>query len=450
MVETYQIYKTPGKGVLWKLPVEAAKTFNLRESQYVQLHFGSLSIRAKLMIAKPSDLPVQGMGLSNEALNSLNLPQNVSLGIKPVSLDQFQLGPIVGVLTFPRVIGQKKFALYTYYAKKMKSAGLLYVFGPKDIHPAAKTVTGFAYDEAKGTWEKREFPYPDAVMDRMYPNDLQAHRELEKVIGNNRIFNKKTMINKLEFYTLLNNNPFLQRFLPVTKPFLQASDLVNFLDKYPQVFLKPVDGMKGRGIINIVAENDGLLCRYMDGKKPTSEKIRHSGLIGNVLAHAGGHGKQYILQAAVNRMKCQDRPFNFRVMTIKDDSGNWSVPAIFARVTASNGFLTNNSAGGEFILLKDLFAHIGTQIPYKMNSLLSFLIVISLSTAIVLDNEFGPLGKLGLDFVLDNSGKPWLLEANGNPGLMPRNSLSEFPDWLNHSFDSHLAYARFLAGFDQP
>lgn len=241
-------------------------------------------------------------------------------------------------------------------------------------------------------------------MDRRYPNDQKTHLELEKVIGENRIFNKTTLINKMDFYRTLVNDPLIKKFLPDTKPFLLASDLDSFLRKYGEVFLKPVDGMKGRGIIQVLPQTDGLLCNYMEDKIPVSETIADPQGIYHILKRVCRTKREYIIQAGVQRMKYRERPFNFRVNVLKDGHGTWSVPAVFARIASPGGFLTNNSAGAEFILLRDLFASIRSQLPYSVNDLLRLLRRISVSAAVTLDGEFGPLGKLGMDIVIDTMG----------------------------------------------
>jgi glutathione synthase/RimK-type ligase-like ATP-grasp enzyme len=444
---TYKIYEVNSYEAIWELPPNLTDEQNLIENRFVALKCGCLAVWAKVKKDLPAGRDEQSMGLSKTVLDALKITEGWSLGVRCVSKGQFRLGPIIGLLTPLRVMAKGDFKYYTPYARKMNGKGLLFVFGAGDIDRKRKTITGYLYNNNNKTWDLGEFPYPDAVIDRTYPNNYEAHRLLEKVIGQNKIFNKKNLINKLDFFNALDKDSFLRSFIPKTKLFLETSELEHFLKKYGRVFLKPLNGMQGRGIVYVIPEKNGLRCLYMNGKNLVSKKITHPESILNVLEQAGKGKRPYVIQAGVRRMEYRKRPFNFRVMVTKDSLGNWSVPAVFARAAKPGGFLTNNSAGANFILLKNLFQHIGDKLPNSKDQLLDMVADLSIKAATALDKEYGPLGMLGLDIILDPAGKPWLIEANGNPGLMTLDTLAEYPAWRNQMYDYPIAYALHLAGF---
>ena len=134
-------------------------------------------------------------------------------------------------------------------------------------------------------------------------------------------------------------------------------------------------------------------------------------------------------------------------MTAKNGNGQWSVPAVFTKIANSNSFLTNISAGAKMIFFKDHLNEIKNKLPCSKDQFVKLLFELSVRTASTLDHRFGPLGKLGIDIIIDNLGKPWLIEANGNPGLMPRAALDEYPDWRSQMYDFPLAYCLYLSGF---
>lgn len=350
-------------------------------------------------------------------------------------------------MTFSHNINHRDFKRYIPYANRVKDCGLLYVFGPKDISPLTKTIQGYHFNFSKEIWQPGEFPFPDVVIDRIYPNNSNAHAELEKVICQNKIFNKNNLINKVDFFKSLNRDSLLKNFVPETAPFLKKADLKYFLRKYGEVFLKPVDSMKGRGIIYVLAEGNTLICRYMHNREPVSERITWVNQIFSILERVNKRKRPYIIQAAVNRMAHLNRPFSFRTMVVKNGLGQWLIPAVFAKIAEPDGFLTNNSSGASFIPLKDLFKLIENEFPLNKEQCLDIFTDLSIKAAEVLDMDFGPLGKIGLDIVVDPSGKPWLIEANGNPGIIPRSVLGEYPDWSSQMYDYPLAYCQYLAGF---
>lgn len=446
-----QIYKAEGEGIILELPPILAKKLNLEKESLTTLKCGSLSALAKVTITQASFNTIQRIGLSQDALSSLKIPQNIIFSIKPVNIEQYRIGPVIGILTFSHVIRKNQLNRYIKYAKSVKNVGLLYVFRPRDIHTKTRTITGFHFNEDTNVWEQGQFPYPDVVIDRIYPNNYKAHSKLERVIGPNRIFNKKTLINKIEFNTVMEKDPYLRNYIPETKILDSLNDIDDFLNKYNGVFLKPSDSMRGKGIINVTRDKNDIICKYMDGDSCITKKSPRIEYLFEVLGDLNTDkvSRPYIIQASVPKMNFMDRPFCFRVMTTKNGSGHWCVPIIIAKAARPGLFLTNISSGAEYVLIKQISKWITQQLPDKNINLLEQLTDLSLRAATALDREFGPLGKLGIDAVIDVSGKLWLIEANGNPGLIFRRGQSEFPSWHYQSYEHPIAYALFLAGFSK-
>lgn len=448
MAQLCYVYKADGQDMIWEITPFLAGELTLKENDLVTLVCGSLSAQLTVKITESPVRIKNSIGLSGEALAALKIPRNIHLSIKPVDGEQFRLGPVIGILTFPHVINKAQLNRYIKYAEGMEKTGLLYVFKPSDVHSETRTVTGFHYNGENKAWQAGEFPYPDVVMDRMYPNDYKTHFELEKLIGPNKIFNKKTLIDKVDFNEVLVKDPFLKNFIPETKLFSDARDLEYYLSKYNGVFLKPVDAMRGRGIIHVVpAGGNEALCMYMDASAVVSMKIPRADYIFEILGRVNEYKRPYIIQAAVNRMEYMTRPFGFRVMTTKDDSGTWSVPIIIAQAARPGAFLTNVSSGAEYVPVKEILEWMNKQLPDKSIHLINHLTNLSIKASLALDNEFGPLGKLGIDMVIDMSGKSWLIEANGNPGVIFRRGQKEYPDWHRQAYEHPLGYALYLSGF---
>lgn len=427
---------------LWAIPSKLAENYGLREGQVIKLKCGSLSVQAEVITGDDDNL-----GLSSDILNHFKLPVKQKIGVKYEGKNKYRLGPVIGILTFRKVIAKKSFKRYLPYANKTKNIGLLYIFGPDSIDSKLKIIKGYHYNHSQNIWQEAEMPFPDVVMDRIYPNNFTAHAELGKNIGWKKIFNKNTLINKIDFSKVLSKDKFLKEHIPETKRFIDTSDFKYMMKKYPSVFLKPIDGMKGKGIIQVIKTDSGLVCRYMSEKKLKTRSINKYSEIFDVLKHVNAGKKKYIIQAAILRMEYNERAFGFRAMAVQNGSGKWSVPAIFTKITEPTGFLTNTSAGARIIFFKELLDGIENKLPYSKEHLLNLLTELSVKTASTLDKKLGPLGKLGIDIVVDASGKPWLIEANGNPGLMPRAAVREYPDWSFQMYDFPLAYCLKLSDF---
>jgi len=441
----YKVIEFQSDDPVWELSPDEMKKFNLAENQSVTLKFGCLSTCVKV-ISKKLSYGVK-LRMSNQVLQELRMPVNIKVSIKPSGEQEFRLGPVIGLLTFHHVVASKHLNFFLNYAIQLKS-GLLYVFSYKGINPKTRTIKGYYYNFSKKTWDLCEFPYPDAVMDQCYPNAYRAHYHIEKALGKGKIFNKKTMINKLNFYKALSKHNLLINHLPETKALTGTADIEYFLNTYRNIFLKPVHGMKGNGIITVSQKKNDLKCQYMAKGKKIEKKLTNPNEVFDVIKDLYRVKIPYVIQEAIPRMKYLGRPFSFRVIVSKNGSGQWLVPAIFPKAAAGDCFLTNHAAGAGFVPLKKLFGEITNQLPYTKKEFIDLLIDLAVETARALDQKYGPLGELGIDIVTDRSGKPWLIEANGNPGFVPWSHTIEFPDWRHQVFQLPVSYAIYLAGFN--
>lgn len=295
--ESLTVNKISNESKLLEIPDKLAMDCSLKSGHVIELNCGSLSAQARIITGNGENI-----GLSNDILHHLRLPDRLKMGIKAEGREKIRLGPVIGILTFPHVIAKKDFNRYIPYALRIKNIGLLYVFGPKSINSDSQTIQGYYYNEAQKFWQEREFPFPDVVMDRIYPNNSKTHPELEAVIGQNRIFNKKTRINKIDFFRALHNDEFLQNYIPETRLFRTISDFDYMREKYPSVFLKPVNGMKGHGIVQVMKNNNILICKYISQNGLETHNINESSAIFDVLKCSSVRKKTYIIQAAISRM----------------------------------------------------------------------------------------------------------------------------------------------------
>lgn len=446
MYKKLNFFKTKEPDDVWRLPPGIMQSFNLIEGDLVILYCGSASVRVTVRCLKKPDLPQNLCGLSTGVLKKMNIPKNLCFQVKPIGNKQFRLGPLIGILTFPGHLPDR-LPYYAMYDKRNNDNGLLIVFRGQDINPTNNTVKGYYFDRVKNQWVYRILPYPDAVIDRVYPNAYKSHAHLEEVIGPNKIFNKRSMIDKVQFYKALKPDPLLSQYLPETRVLQNISDIKYFFQKYKEIFFKPVNAMKGIGIVVAQKKSNGFKCLYTICGQNYTEVVPSVAEIPAVLVKAADYTRPYIIQQSIPRLKYQDGPLSFRTWAMKDGTGQWVMPGMFAKSAQGDGFLTNFMAGAKLVPLKDLFKTLLPQLLYTKKEFMNLLEYLTIRTAVRLDKAFGPLGEIGLDIVFDSSSKPWLIEANGNPGNIPIFKQTDYPAWPHLIFQYPLDYATFLAGF---
>lgn len=451
MLGCYRVVQTNQTDYTWELPIKLMNLLMLNENDSVGLNFGSATATARVCSSHLSDTRTPlNMGLSLPLSNLLKIPSQSTVFVNPKGNKHFQLGPLIGILTIHTLIAGNRLKFYKTYAELNKNNGVLFVFSGRDINTQKLTISGYYYDNITGGWHCKEFPFPDVVIDRCCPNNYLYHNILEKVIGT-KIFNKKNKIDKVDFFNVLHADEFLKDYIPNTRVFGELSDLEYFLDKYNEVYLKPIDSMRGSGIVKVkhISQNS-MECSYvLDGTKIICQiPFTYEGVL-NLLEHAAGRRRLYIVQQPISSLEYKNGPFTIRTWAMKNGNGQWIMPGMCAMGSFGNGFLTNFSAGAEPIPLKKLFNSIIPYLIFTKNQLTNFIEELTIKTAICLDKQHGPLGVLGLDIMIDNDGKLWLIEANGNPGKKTISAQPEYPSWSIQAYQNPLDYATYLAGFNQ-
>lgn len=444
MSKYYKLIKLSSDEDIWLLPESTIEKLGLKEKNMVALKWGSNTTHVK--IKKSSKLSESDMGLPASTLAKLGIPAPFRVKLLKTASDQFRLGPVIGILTFAAYVPDK-LHYYTRWTKYHKQGGLLYIFSGKDIDVERRLIRGYYLSPSEAVWSEGIFPFPDAVIDRCYPNKYKYHEQLESVIGPNKIFNKRNLISKSDFFKALKADKELQRYVPETKLFRSPSDLTDILNKYNRAFLKPIGSMKGKGIIIATQKPQKIEFVYYEDGNEIKETCHSPNYIYTVMKNIMTLDKKYIVQQAIDSVEYQGGPLSFRVCPMKNGQNQWVIPGLVPLGTLGSGYTTNYSSGGTSLPLKEIYEKVLPLLPYSKEEFISLLCNLSSKTALALEKEFGLLADLGIDLVIDKNGLPWLLEANGNPAKIAAYVQNDFPAWKIATYKYPLDFASYLAGF---
>jgi len=444
MTESYKVAEKANESRSWTLPYEVMKKLRLTENREVVLRCGTSLAKARVTSCSTNSIPIQ-MWLSSDLLAALGIPPGIYLQIKPYENKEFRLGPVIGILAFSQHIPEK-LNYYKNYALVGNTMGLVFVFRRSGINTAANTISGYYFNHSEKAWNPASFPFPDAVIDRCYPNSKASHRMLEKVIGPNRIFNKRSLISKAKFARVMRKDSYLSHWVPKTRIMTRLQDLDYFIGKYGCAILKPNTAMKGKGIMMVTASSGKLELKYKEGGQDVVKVIDYPTTMGQLIPYEAKRKWACLIQQPIRSMDYQGSPFSLRFCPTKNGQGQWEIPGILA-LGCGNSFVTNYSSGAQAVPLKQLFDSVIPRLQCSSQEFFSLLDSLSIKTAKLLDKYYGPLGELGIDIIIDETGKPWILEANGNPGRIPIFTQIEYPDWPLKLFQYPLSYASLLAGF---
>lgn len=383
----------------------------------VSVAFGSVSADAQLRVmASSSPAIVVGEPLARE----LHLTPGMRLQLSYDSSHlRVSLGPILGVFTVkhPLFGGQRpgpygsRQALYRPLIELAERNGLVvYLFSPGDVDWSSRTVMGYSLQ--RGKWGFARYPLPDVVYDRIpsrrdesRPEVIRAKERLQKEC---HYFNP-SYLNKWDVHSLLAKRAESKTFLPETRLLRTVGDLLHFLGRYDEVYLKPTMSSVGRGIMKITKTAQGYLLHHRRGQ--TIARSSYSGVTELFTAVSLLRRRRtYLVQQGIDLATFQGHHFDIRALAQKDGAGNWTVTGMAARVAALGAIVTHVPNGGtrqplkrvipadRFLSVKQQLQGAGRLIPK------------------VLEEEMGQtFGELSLDLAVDHSGKVWLIEANAKP-----------------------------------
>ncbi|MEW9669842.1 YheC/YheD family protein [Ammoniphilus sp. 3BR4] len=235
--------------------------------------------------------------------------------------------------------------------------------------------------------------------------------------------------NKIRIARSLMKDPSLSKFVPDTVPF-SVKKLVRMLKKHKVIYLKPNDGLKGKGIIRVKTVSDRKY-EVSYGKKVRIHKF--DAMVNKVIQQIGPR-EDYLIQQGINLATYKDRPYDIRLLLVKH-LNRWHLTMISAKVAAvKNAVVTNVSFNRKWLPLEELQHSIYKVLDendQKVRPMATLREMIDLSYQIAnkLGNRF-PFYMLGLDLAIDKKGKIWFIEANTSPAIKPMKQVNDRKSYL--------------------
>lgn len=200
--------------------------------------------------------------------------------------------------------------------------------------------------------------------------------------------------------------PVAAAHIPQTKAF-NAANLLFMLQRYGMVYIKPVVGGGGYGVIRV--SSSGGVYKYTCMKVTRSFAGFRQMYRSLVRAKAK---RRYMIQQGIHLATIHGRPVDYRVKVVKTAQG-WVFRSLVGRLARRGLCITNLSKGGTMLSGKRALAlslpHIANR--YKRQEMRS----LTLTCTHIMENQFPGIGQLGFDYGLDHSGRIWILEVNTRP-----------------------------------
>ncbi|WP_238654782.1 YheC/YheD family protein [Paenibacillus piscarius] len=415
----------------------------------ILLTFGSFRQEVTVIPVPKAD----SLRVSEALARRLGLRQRLTLNASySTGSRTLRLGPMIGVLVSrdhpdqpERVFGQ-----ITMFCRELTNAchaqgAYVYFFTPEALETRSTTIQGWVYDEG---WRKLSLPVADVINNRLTTRKVENRPSVQHFLADvksrygTHFFNEK-FLDKTEVFEALAQDPALQRYLPESHALNGFAILKRMCASYPSVFLKPVRGSLGKGILRISKEEGGY--RLLSTTPMGTRRQSYSSLAKLFQSIAPKmKTTRYQIQQGLSLLEIGRRPVDFRALVQKNGTGKWGVTSIVARTAGSNHFVSNLARGGTLSTVREAIGKSSLPAGVKDSTQVQLpraALAIARGVETYIPAHFG---ELGIDLALDQSGRIWLLEVNSKPSKNDNTPLND--QKIRPSVKQMILYCRYLAG----
>ncbi|MCR8642063.1 YheC/YheD family protein [Paenibacillus sp. N1-5-1-14] len=371
------------------------------------------------------------------------------------SSNTLTIGPLIGVIirrikaSDPENLLGNNSSFGREFAEACNLYGAsMFFFTHDDIHLDQPYVSGWTYHEDQ--WRKSHFPIPNIIYNRLTSRSIESSTTVQQFMRDSKLnydtqtFNEK-YLNKNEVFDALKHEGILTHSLPESHLLLNSNMLKTMLAKYPSVFLKPIKGSLGKGIIRVRREGANTYhCHTvsMGGLRrqtyPTFAKL--------ITAMSGKFkSASYQIQQGVDLIAVNGRPVDFRALVQRNSKGIWAITSIVARIAGNQTFVSNLARGGTLHNVESALSMSNLN-PQQRSLVKVRLRKCALDVAKGIENQIqSHFAELGVDLAADTNGRVWLLEVNSKPSKEDNSPLNDHK--IRPSVRRIIQYSKYLAKF---
>jgi len=298
---------------------------------------------------------------------------------------------------------------------------IVYVVTVKQLKLKRRQLEGFGYDEATDSWLPQLFPFPDFIYNRIPLREDELLPEVKQKIAaclkDPRItFFNPSFFNKWTLFKWLRQSRSTRPFIPTTRRMVTREGLGKLMMRHPFLYLKPVSGKAGKGIMTIQLHPEKTLPYRLKIQADKRSITYNCGSLAKLWMRIKKEsaGERYIAQQGIRLASVGDRSFDLRVLAQKNKRGEWDISGIGARVAGSSSITTHVPRGGSIDDPDKLLASVFGQEESRK------LMVKARNAALLIARQIErgagyKLAEMSMDLGVDLDGSIWFFEANAKP-----------------------------------
>ncbi|PYI57561.1 endospore coat-associated protein [Paenibacillus flagellatus] len=294
----------------------------------------------------------------------------------------------------------------------------------KDLKLKQKKMIGYVYDPAAKKFSPQVIGLPHVLYNRIPLRQDESSHDVQQTIAacmkhpQIRLFNPY-FFDKWSLFEWLNKAKTTSKYIPSTRKMTSSQELESLFKLHSAVYMKPVSGKAGKGIMK-AERHIGKLDRrpeyclsVQETKGSVVYKYAKLSQLWSRIKEEIGH-EDYIAQQGISLVRYKKRPFDLRVLVQKNYKGEWDVTGIGARLAGKLSITTHVPRGGSIDdperLLASAFGAEGCK------RILMRARKAALAIARQVEKKSGHmLGEMSMDLGVDVHGGIWFFEANSKP-----------------------------------
>jgi hypothetical protein len=415
------------------------QTFRFNNQQSMYVRFGDKKEHCSIKI--DPTLKKDTILLPENMLSDICIPPMNPYECMFKKDDTLLIGPVIGIMGCRkrRNISEK---LRIYLKSRLKNyleiKGLVFIFAEEDVDRVKKVINGFFYNSKIQNWEAGVFPLPGAVIVGKISMSSKMYRFFINEIGENVFYHKH--LSKWYQWKVISTHSTLSKHLPYTEKLNSGEDLLEMINRFNLVYLKPNKSYQGRGIVTIEKKERHYMIKNTSGYSVTVEDGD------DLLKHVKTElNEKYLIQEAVG-FRHNDHLIDFRVYLQKNRNKEWESPGIMARIGKKGSIITNFKHRIDFVPSHNVFAKYYGLNNNRIQKLQTEMIMICKRIAELMEMSGNHLGDLAFDMSVDKELTIWMLEFQGGYGSELREKNMPIRMYKQMML-TPLEYAKTLAGF---
>jgi hypothetical protein len=415
--------------------------FNVEVGQTSYIRAGKLIALADIRPYPFSFRSPNAVQLSEHLREALSIP----LAWQPKLFLQngiLSLGPVIGILSNATFESQA-----TYFRQLCRLGAekqmLVYIFDPRNIDWDKMVVEGTSHI-GSGI-----FPLPDVIYDRYFIDEDNVIEEIDEIRIKLQSVYGIPFINPLSLFKLTGDkskcyevlSQTCAEYLPDTRLLENPYDAIEMLDQYGEIFLKPLRGALGSGIVQVTRHLSGVLW-FSSNEQQTKCLTTMDELTDQLFSLKCKN--DYLVQEGILRKQIYDSYVEIRVYMQKNSQQKWLRTGMVARLS-KKGIITRDTEVNMRIskVLTGLYPD-----PNKRKEIREKIAQVARSVVEVIEESAGSAGELAVDLCIDAYDNIKVIEINSKPdNLFLAANVKAFRI-RNLASNRLLNYAAALAGYN--